>query len=252
MKREFYTGLVVAGLLVLNACSGGQDSNTNANIDSVQVAVDSVPVLYTVNCASIAIRTGPGKKYPKLINQKASDALHEKQYCTVDQSVKVEILDEKSVWTKIRVVQPDWLRDTHIGWIPSEVLISAQDMDKKTTVELDPKEYQIMVTDHRPVVQNFHVWLKHRRFDKDYIYAFTKAFRKKHCTMQCNVAIYDSESIKNLVLVYPLKDKDYLRLADHLISISTFDATDVKDWYPYQDFHYRDLGGKNWKKEPVN
>ena len=251
MKREFYASLFVAGMLALNACSGGQNTNTFANIDSVQVAMDSMPILYTINGEGIAIRTGPGKKYAKLINQEASDALNEKQYCIVDQSVKVEVLAKSSNWTKIRVIQPEWLSDTYIGWVPSEVLISPQDLDKKTTIELDPKEYEIMVTDHRPVVQNFHVWLKRRRFDKDYVFAFTRAFRKKHCTMQCNVAVYDSNSIKNLVLVYPLKDEDYLRLADHVISISTFDATDVKDWYPYQDFHYHDLGGKNWKKERI-
>jgi hypothetical protein len=34
--------------------------------------------------------------------------------------------------------------------------------------------------------------------------------------------------------------------------MSTFDATEVRDWYPYQDFKHKEYGGKNWKKEPIN
>lgn len=219
MKRTTYAGIVAAGMLALSACSGGRTSNTNGNVDSAQVAADSVSTFYTVVGEDIAIRTGPGKKFATLINQKASDALRETQYCTVDQSMIVEILGKKSNWTSIRVIEPDWLKDTYVGWVPSEALTSVRDMDKKTTAKLNPKEYEIMVADHRAAVQNFHVWLKRRRFDKDYVFAFTKAFRRINCTMQCNVAVYDSESIKDLVLVYPLEDKDYLRLADHLVSL---------------------------------
>lgn len=106
-----------------------------------------------------------------------------------------------------------------------------------------------MDTRHNSTVENFHVYLKKKNFDKEYIYQFTKALRKAICTGNCNISLYDSKSISSLIGVYPLEDKDYIKFADHLISISTFDATEVKDWYPYQDFHHKELGGKNLKRK---
>lgn len=69
--------------------------------------------------------------------------------------------------------------------------------------------------------------------------------------MDCNVVIYDTKLIEPLIDVYPLDKKQYLEMADHLISFSTFDAVEVKSWYPFQDFQYKEYGGKNWKKTPV-
>lgn len=68
--------------------------------------------------------------------------------------------------------------------------------------------------------------------------------------MQCNINIIDAKDIYPLITEYPLDGKDYLYVADHFVAIVTFDDTSV--WmYPYQDSKYRDLGGKNWKKEPI-
>ncbi|MEJ7766483.1 MAG: hypothetical protein WKF89_01640 [Chitinophagaceae bacterium] len=69
--------------------------------------------------------------------------------------------------------------------------------------------------------------------------------------MNCHVHVYDSKSILPLVDIYPLTGKEYIKLSDHFVSISTFDAPEVRDWYPYHDFKYKEYGGKNWKKEPV-
>ncbi|MDT3402257.1 hypothetical protein [Mucilaginibacter terrae] len=248
MRKTFYQTIIIVAVLSMLACSDRQNHNSSSVIESTSMPVDSVPLLYTIKKDDVVIRSGPGEKFPRLINEKATEALHETQYCTVDRSVKAEVLAKKANWTKIRIIEPEWLSDTHVGWIPDDVLVSVGEVDSITTITIDPKEYEVIVTDHRPAVQNFHVWLKRKRFDEDYVFAFTKAFRKKHCSMQCNVAVYDSRSIKSLVLVYPLNDREYLRLADHLISLSTFDAVEVRDWYPYQDFHYKELGGRNWKK----
>lgn len=117
--------------------------------------------------------------------------------------------------------------------------------------KLEPTHYEIMKSSHKPTVQNFHVLLKVQNFDKNYVYQFTKQFRKENCTMNCNVYVYDTKSILPLVDIYPLTNKDYIKLADHLISMSAFDATEVRDWYPYQDLKYKEYGGRNWKKEPI-
>ena len=129
--------------------------------------------------------------------------------------------------------------------------MSKAEEEKKSLGKLDPIEYKIMKTAHKPGVQNFHVYLKHPNFDKNYVYEFIKQFRIENCTMNCNVYVYDTNAILPLVDMYPLERKDYIKLADHFVSMSTFDATEVRDWYPYQDFKYKEYGGKNWKKEPI-
>ncbi len=123
--------------------------------------------------------------------------------------------------------------------------------EEETLDKLNPKEYELLTTRHNAAVENYHVLLKRKEFDEDYIYQFIKQFRKEYCETKCNVSVYDSRIINDLIGVYPLSDKEYLKFADHLISISLFDSTELKDWYPYQDFRYKELGGKNWKKKAI-
>ena len=67
---------------------------------------------------SVDLRDGPGEKYPKKINQKASDALQRIEYLNVDASTTVKLLDVKGEWAEIQVTEPAYLADTHRGWIP--------------------------------------------------------------------------------------------------------------------------------------
>jgi hypothetical protein len=119
--------------------------------------------------------------------------------------------------------------------------------EKAIEFELKQSDYEILKTNHNSAVQNFDVLLKHSKFDKEYLYQFTKQFRAEKCTISCNISLYDSKSIRSLISVYPLNKNQYLKLADHFLSMSTFDAVEVKSWYPYQDVQYEEYGGKNWK-----
>ena len=121
----------------------------------------------------------------------------------------------------------------------------------QSLTELQPSEYEIIKTTNNSAVQNFHVLVKQSKFDKDYLLQFTKRFRAEHCTSNCNVDLYDTKSILPLIGVYPLNKSQYIQFADHYLSMSTFDAPEVKSWYPLQDFQYKEYGGKNWKKTPI-
>jgi hypothetical protein len=252
MNRTFTTLIAILSVLHIASCSS---PTTTKKVDDDNLSTNEVEQLaikiFEINGEDIPIRTGAGENSKKLVNQKATKALGETQYCQVDYSVKVEVLETKDDWSKIKVVDPEWLSETHVGWIPSKYIITKDDKDKQSFGKLNAKEYEIMKSGHKSTIQNFHVLLKHPNFDKNYVHQFIKQFRKENCTMNCNVYVYDTKSILPLVDVYPLKEKDYIKLADHFVSMSTFDATEVKDWYPYQDFQYKEYGGKNWKKEPI-
>ena len=239
-------------MTLLVSCSDSTQTDT-VKTDNYETpnSVSNESEIFNISGEDISIRTGPGKEFEKLKNKKATEVTGKVEYCTVDYSVKVIISEKKGDWTKIKVVDPDWLSETYIGWIPSKYIITQHEANKDNLSALSSNDYEIIKTRHNSAVQNFHILLKRKKFDKNYLYQFSKEFRKEHCTMNCNVIIYDTKAIMSLIDVYPLDKKSYIKMADHLLSFSTFDAAEVRDWYPYQDFQYRDYGGKNWKKEPI-
>jgi hypothetical protein len=72
--------------------------------------------------SDIFIRTGPGEKFGKIINQKATSILGKTQFISIDNSVTVYEECTQSGWSKINVTDPDWLRESHKGWVPSKTL----------------------------------------------------------------------------------------------------------------------------------
>ncbi len=122
---------------------------------------------------------------------------------------------------------------------------------QKTESNLDAEAFKILNTKHNESVQNFRVLIKTNKFDKDSISELINLFRKQNCEMNCNINVYDSKIIIPYLDKYPLDKKEYLLLADHFVASSTFDAPELTSWYPFQDFQYKEYGGKNWKKEPI-
>lgn len=121
---------------------------------------------------------------------------------------------------------------------------------KNISTKLDSTKYEILATDHQTSVENFHIFLKTTKPDKGTLQDFVDKFREEFCSKKCNISVYDDKTIKALVTKYPLSDKEYLKIADHFVATSTFDMLEV--WlYPFQDIKYKELGGKNWKKEPI-
>jgi hypothetical protein len=240
---------LILGFLLNLSCSAPSKNDTQ--IENKIIEEEKRIKKFGIKGEDIPIREEPSEKSKKIINQKATEAFNKTEYCVVDYSVKVEVLEERDNWSKIKVVDPNWLSDSHIGWILSKYLVGSDEKEKQSIGKLNPSEYEIIKTKHNEIVENFHVYLKRKDFDKDYVYLFTKQFRIENCNINCNINVYDSKEISSLVEIYPLTKTDYLKLADHFISMSTFDATEVKDWYPYQDYKYKEYGGKNWKKEPI-
>lgn len=77
---------------------------------------------YDVKGKDIDVRTGAGSNYPKVINKRASEIFKETHYVKLDSSIKVMEECIKQDWSKIRVIQPDYLSKSHQGWILSKYL----------------------------------------------------------------------------------------------------------------------------------
>lgn len=88
------------------------------------------------------------------------------------------------------------------------------------------------------------------KFDEPSLLKVAKFFKQHHCPdEECNIYIYDTKDLMDIIDKYPLTDEEYLKVADHFIY--SYDFSDSGQFYPFQDIKYKELGGKNWKKSPL-
>jgi hypothetical protein len=78
--------------------------------------------IYKVNGSDNNLMSAPGGSGKKLINEKATAALGKTRYLTIDNSTTVKEECNESGWSKVGVIDPEWLKSSHIGWVPSNVL----------------------------------------------------------------------------------------------------------------------------------
>ena len=131
-KNQLFVIIIVVSFF--HSCSQKKNRTDNPDLnikqsDSLIIKTETsfikldTGVVYDIDGHEIEIRLGPGEEYDKLINKKATEIFEKTQYANVDHSVKIKITEQKGNWSKIRVVEPDWLINTHIGWIPSKYII---------------------------------------------------------------------------------------------------------------------------------
>lgn len=77
---------------------------------------------------------------------------------------------------------------------------------------------------------------------------------KSTCIKPCNIYLYDDEKALNLQLAYDDMDfeernvwrkQNYVYVADHLVGNINFELPDSYNDYPFRDWQYEELGGKN-------
>lgn len=77
---------------------------------------------FKVNGDENILRASPSDSGQKLVNEKATAILKKTMYLTIDNSTTVLEECTKGEWSKVKVLEPDWLRATHIGWVKASVL----------------------------------------------------------------------------------------------------------------------------------
>lgn len=114
IKWQYFITLLV--MIGLPATSFAQ------NIQSCGSLSTKTGKTYKVNGSGINVRTGPGTNFRKIVNQKATSILKTTQYITIDNSVTVYEECSQGKWSKIHVTDPDWLSQSHRGWVASKFL----------------------------------------------------------------------------------------------------------------------------------
>lgn len=238
--------LSLALFLLLTSCgvkSTSSTSDTNAaNTDTIPVLK---PTIFNVVAKSY-LYSEPSEEAAPLINEKATAKLGYTDYLSIDPSCVVEITDSTDNWYKIRVKVPEWLRNSHIGWVKKEVLESPDEAELNLAENID---YHFLKRSQQGNMKNLYFSYYHP-FDEESLQKVAKHFKNKHCPDEnCNIYIYDTKDLMDIIDKYPLSDKEYLDVADHFIYM--YDFSQNGQFYPFQDIKYKELGGTNWKKKPL-
>lgn len=150
LSMKTWCMFVAFATLVLVGCDGRQSEPTPSSSAPPAVASSTPPkdrppapsipspqvvggleIGRTYNITSKAdLREGPSGTAAKKVNQKASDILKAIHYMSVDSSVTVRVLDVKSEWVEIQIIEPEHLSATHRGWIPKSSVQGGQSSAK--------------------------------------------------------------------------------------------------------------------------
>lgn len=132
-------GIVVIFTIFIIILSGNENNSGASKISVKAASTKSVPSdcnesteitgkKYNVLGSDINIRKGPGIDFDKIINQKATDIMKTTHYITIDDSTTVFEECIKDDWSWIRVIEPNWLQNSHRGWVASRFLDKGQDI----------------------------------------------------------------------------------------------------------------------------
>lgn len=162
---------------------------------------------------------------------------------SIDESCMVKIIESKGEWSYIRVVEPNWLYETHIGWVKTNVIEILSDTATDAPEEFRENiDYQVLYTKRMGNVTNYRVLVLWKSFDELKLKKLAKSIKKeKSPNSSCNISIYDSKDIVSLIEKYPLQGAEYVKVADHYVFELMFDGMSL--YYPLKDAQYRMYGG---------
>ncbi|REA63438.1 hypothetical protein DSL64_03035 [Dyadobacter luteus] len=111
--KNFIALLMISGLLI--SCSGNNQLKVESDATLLDQPAD--PELFAVSRYEVHLLTDPEPKVARIVNQKAAETLRETYYILVGRSLKITILSEYNEWVNVKVIEPNWLQNTHIGWM---------------------------------------------------------------------------------------------------------------------------------------
>ncbi len=101
------------------------DGQTNISEDADDIAATEAKRCGTGTIMAVLdnyeLRKDPTDTAERIINQKATEALGETHYQSIDKSTSLKIMGCSAEWTQVQITEPSWLTSIG-GWVPSKVL----------------------------------------------------------------------------------------------------------------------------------
>lgn len=103
--------------------------------------------------SGIALRSAPSAKSEQLINEKATQILKASQFLKIDNTVTVVEECTQAEWSRVRVKEPNWLKNSHVGWVQSSAL-REQKKTRGGTVEFTEADFvwDMKILPHKKVI----------------------------------------------------------------------------------------------------
>lgn len=129
-KTVIRTALII-GVIVLAVVFGsgkGPDDRRTARsgfseaVSRECAGANVTGVEYGVAGTRINVRKGPGISHERIVDRNAARTPGETRYVQIDDRVTVLEACRKGDWSFIQVVEPEWLSDSHQGWVASRFL----------------------------------------------------------------------------------------------------------------------------------
>lgn len=240
MKRYFMILLV---MLLVQACmsTGEQESVDNQMVIEETPSEKDVPVGIFEILNQSYLYAEPSLTSSKLINKKATQVLGETHYLSIDTSCKVIITEINEDWCKVLVWEPEWLRNSHIGWVKKNV-VNLPSKNSKKEMNLEKMDYKILSSKKHGTITTYRVLVPWTQVDENKLHALAQSIKKKISPARpCNIALYDSKDIVSLIEKYPLERHEYVKLADHFVFELYSDNS--YSYYPLVDVQYKEYGG---------
>ena len=247
MSNKSIKAIIFLSILVLlNTSCSKKEENIIVSTTLVEKSIEESIVGKELGLTEddIILFDAPNDKANKIVNRKATAALGTTEYISIDTSCKVKVIEMQNDWVKVQVVDPEWLKDSHIGWTKN---IFLEGFIPKTVVAND--SYKIVKRVKNSSVEN--VYVVYTKNDINPKIARAVIVQIRESITNANIYVFDDEKVISTFDIYPLSKEDYLKVADRFICASTFDAPLAVEYYPYQDILYKEYGGKNWKTEPI-
>lgn len=133
-------GFIVAIVILIAMLSGNDDDSGVASSSTSKPtlakntppACDATTIItgkkYNVLGSGINIRNGAGANFDKIINQKATSIMKTTHYISIDDTTTIFEECTKNNWSWVRVIDPDWLKNSHRGWVASKFIDKGQDI----------------------------------------------------------------------------------------------------------------------------
>ncbi|CAH0185976.1 MULTISPECIES: hypothetical protein [unclassified Pedobacter] len=226
---------ILAALIAFIISGCGNPNSKEENERKDQSGYQTKGKFYSVKITTF-LQTSPSQSAPKLIDSINSSEIH-KEYCLLDTTNKVIITEIKDSWCKIKVIEPEWLSKTYIGWIPSDNLVEVHLTEYKVTPTVKATiKYEVI--NEQKLETSYKAQLIEYAIYKDTIYT-------KEALEDAVLEIYNLNSIKDVfethdkatvLAVYLFTSKEAFKDKSNWIAMLIKGPNENKPRITYNDF----------------
>lgn len=122
MKILLHLALIAS--LCYSCSKKKEETRSEAPVPITTVSTKPQIKLFNIKNGQVDLRTGPGRQYKKVMNKESLKTLKSAYFVSIDSTVKFTQDEINGDWSRITVVQPDSLTESHKGWIMTWRLMS--------------------------------------------------------------------------------------------------------------------------------